>query len=58
VHTVDEIVTRLEAEKGRFSALLMGIIESVPFQKQRAPLPAATVSVSAPRLSVLTPDTP
>ncbi len=58
VHTVDEIVTRLEAEKGRFSALLMGIIESVPFQKQRAPLPAATPSASAPRLSVLTPDTP
>ena len=35
VQTVDTIVDRLEAEKGRFSALLMGVIESSPFQRQR-----------------------
>ncbi len=35
VESVDQIVERLEAEKGRFSALLMGIIESAPFQKHR-----------------------
>ncbi len=33
--TVDQIVLRLEKENGRFSALLNGIIESAPFQKQR-----------------------
>jgi hypothetical protein len=35
VHTVDQIVTRLEKEDGRFSALLLGIVESAPFQKRR-----------------------
>ena len=32
---VDQIVDRLERERGRFSALLLGIIESAPFQKRR-----------------------
>ncbi len=35
VETVDQIVSRLEKEHGRASALLMGIIESAPFQKRR-----------------------
>ena len=35
VETVDEIVKRLNANDGRFSALLMGVIESAPFQKMR-----------------------
>ena len=35
VQTVDQIVARLQKENGRFSALLMGIIESAPFQKRR-----------------------
>jgi hypothetical protein len=35
VETVDQIVQRLDHENGRFSALLMGIVESAPFQKQR-----------------------
>lgn len=35
VHTIDQIVERMEADKGRFSALLMGVIESSPFQKRR-----------------------
>jgi hypothetical protein len=35
IHTVDRIVERLDADKGRFSTLLMGVIESSPFQKRR-----------------------
>lgn len=35
VQTVDEIVTRLERDQGRFSTLLNGVIESAPFQKLR-----------------------
>lgn len=34
-HTVDLIVAKLERGQGKFSALLMGIVESAPFQKQR-----------------------
>jgi hypothetical protein len=36
VETVDQIVTRLQRENGRFSALLNGIIESAPFQKRQS----------------------
>ncbi len=35
VDTIDGIVGRLNANQGRFSVLLMGIIESAPFQKMR-----------------------
>jgi hypothetical protein len=35
VETVDRIVDRLEADDGRFSALLTGVIESAPFQQRR-----------------------
>ena len=35
-HTVDLIVERLEQHDGRFSVLLGGIIESVPFQQMRS----------------------
>jgi hypothetical protein len=35
METVDQIVRRLDQQNGKFSALLMGIIESAPFQKQR-----------------------
>ena len=34
-YSSDEIVARLEKENGRISSLLMGIIESAPFQKRR-----------------------
>ena len=34
-HSVDVIVERLAREDGRMSALIMGVIESAPFQKQR-----------------------
>jgi hypothetical protein len=33
--TIDKIVGRLDDEDGRFSALLLGVIESAPFQEQR-----------------------
>jgi hypothetical protein len=35
VETVDRIVDQLENNNGHFSALLMGVIESTPFQKRR-----------------------
>jgi Protein of unknown function (DUF1588)/Protein of unknown function (DUF1592)/Protein of unknown function (DUF1585) len=35
VESIDRIVERLEREDGRFSALLLGVIESAPFQKRR-----------------------
>jgi len=37
VETVDRIVDRLNREDGKFSALISGIVESVPFQQRRAP---------------------
>ena len=47
VETVDQIVARIERNDGRFSALLMGIIESSPFQKRRV-APAAMASSHTP----------
>jgi hypothetical protein len=44
VDTVDRIVDRIEKEDGRFSALLMGIVESAPFQQRRD----VTVALSTP----------
>ena len=38
VHAVDEIVARLEETKGKPSVLIAGIIDSAPFQRQRAPV--------------------
>jgi hypothetical protein len=35
VETVDKIVERLDREGGRFSALLLGVVESAPFQMRR-----------------------
>jgi hypothetical protein len=35
VHTVDEIVAGLDRADGRMSALITGIVESAPFQRQR-----------------------
>ncbi|HWA26188.1 MAG TPA: DUF1592 domain-containing protein [Lacunisphaera sp.] len=43
VETVDRLVAQLEAADGRPSALLRGIVESVPFQQRRAtPIPMQT----------------
>jgi len=43
VETIDRIVKRLEENDGRFSALLMGVVESAPFQKMRT---QATLTVA------------
>jgi hypothetical protein len=45
VETVDRIVNQLEKENGHFSALLMGVIESAPFEKRRT---AAAVAEEKP----------
>jgi len=45
VETVDQIVEQLQQNNGRFSVLLLGVVESVPFQKTRA---ATTVGVAQP----------
>jgi hypothetical protein len=45
VPTLDAIVARLEQDDGKFSSLLMGVIESAPFQRRRPvsnDLPAET----------------
>lgn len=39
VDTVDKIVERVEREQGRMSAVLLGIVESAPFQKCRLARP-------------------
>jgi hypothetical protein len=53
--TVDKIVQRLQSEDGHFSALLLGIIESAPFQQRRLnPNPGATSAMLTPQPS--TPD--
>jgi hypothetical protein len=43
-HTVDLIVQKLDHRQGKFSALLMGIVESAPFQKQRRAKAVANVA--------------
>lgn len=43
VETIDQIVKRLQDNDGRFSALLMGVIDSAPFQKMRT---QATMTVA------------
>jgi len=43
VETIDQIVARLDKNDGRFSAMLMGVIDSAPFQKMRT---EATVTAS------------
>ena len=51
VETVDQIVAKMEADGGRFSALLAGVIESAPFQRRRDATgdaaPAEETAVSA-----------
>ncbi|MES2469917.1 MAG: DUF1592 domain-containing protein [Verrucomicrobiota bacterium] len=39
IQAVDTIVNQLEAADGRFSTLIMGIVESPPFQKRQHSLP-------------------
>ena len=42
-HTLDMIVQRLAENDGKFSALIQGVIESAPFQKQRNPAALAVL---------------
>ena len=51
VESVDQIVERLEKSDGRFSALLLGVIESAPFQKRRSVSAAGTGSSGSRELS-------
>ena len=46
-HTVDLIVNRLSKNNGKFSALIMGVVESSPFQKQRNPAPSTSTPADA-----------
>jgi len=48
VETVDRIVDRLNREDGKFSALITGIVESVPFQQRRAPQIAQASTTGTP----------
>ena len=43
LETIDQIVQRLNQEDGRISALIMGVIESAPFQKERTRATAVSV---------------
>ncbi|MEO5958991.1 MAG: DUF1585 domain-containing protein, partial [Opitutaceae bacterium] len=55
VPTVDKIVASLEKNHGAFSALLMGVIESVPFQQQRLFNSLSAPAPSAPRVTQTAP---
>ena len=56
IPTVDKIVENLERDKGAFSTLLMGVIESVPFQQQRLlSNPTPDAAKPAPRVTQATP---
>jgi hypothetical protein len=50
---IDRIVERMQKEDGRFSALVMGVVDSAPFQRQRrgagpdAPAPPAQASAKS-----------
>ncbi|MEO7414056.1 MAG: DUF1592 domain-containing protein [Opitutaceae bacterium] len=56
VPAVDKIVANLEKNHGKFSTLLMGVIESVPFQQQRLfPHPVPDAAKPAPRFTQTNP---
>jgi hypothetical protein len=52
VETVDRIVERMDRDKGRFSALIMGVIESAPFQKRRSVSAGTAESTTSRELSL------
>ncbi len=56
VETLDRLVGRLEANDGRFSALLMGIVESAPFQKRRVQPTLAAANPPTPSPAATGPD--
>lgn len=53
VEAVDRIVAELEAEGGRFSVLLNGVIRSVPFLNQRTPHHPGTAVAASPAPAAL-----
>lgn len=57
VHAVDQIVAELQAEAGRSSALVLGVIKSTPFQHRRKHLEQAASAAfrSNPQLAQSTP---
>ncbi|MFI5461411.1 MAG: DUF1592 domain-containing protein [Isosphaerales bacterium] len=54
VETVDRIVERMDRDQGRFSALIMGVIESAPFQKRRSVSALTAESTGSRELSLQT----
>ncbi|HYO23354.1 MAG TPA: DUF1592 domain-containing protein, partial [Lacipirellulaceae bacterium] len=46
VEAVDQILSRLEAADGRASALMLGIVESAPFQRVRASEPGSETATT------------
>ena len=52
---IDEIAERMDKEDGRFSALLMGVLESAPVQKTRPAAIAATVNPNHQRRVTMNP---
>jgi hypothetical protein len=56
VEAVDQIVSNLEHDGGRFSTLLLGVIDSAPFQRQR-PIarPSLMAEATPPAPAALTP---
>jgi hypothetical protein len=54
LEAIDRIVEQLERDQGRFSTLLMGVIESAPFQKRRTgPGPADPAPPKGKKTSTL-----
>ena len=49
VPTIDQIVANLDQNHGAFSTLLMGVIESAPFQQQRNLLPSTPNAGKSPQ---------
>ena len=49
VETVDRIVADLERNDGRFSVLLLGIVDSAPFQRRRTLAPAVITAQYSPQ---------
>jgi hypothetical protein len=51
VETVDQIVDKLDRDGGRFSTLLLGVIESAPFQRRRSVSAAGPEANGSQKLS-------
>jgi len=59
VEAVDQVVARLDRDGGRFSALLMGVLESAPFQRRRnGPTQAAGKTTAPPDRAIVNTEAP